>query len=502
MRHVDEGTIHAWLDQQVTDPQEVARITAHLRECATCSARVAEEEATIRDAEALLSSVAPYADGSREAFDALVAGAAQRNGTGERATSGNGSTRSGRSYPWWMASAGWAATIVLAVGIGWSARYLMSSRDVVEPPSVSPAPQQMARTEAPPAQPPDIREQDATLAEPTPKAARPPRVSGTRQKPPAPVEERVQPGPPPTQGDAADTSGLSPLPTTRSVTSLLNLVPSSPQPFPTTPPPQAAPPFALPFRAPETVQVTAEAPVVDVQNARQQVTVPGSPATAEAPVSFTMSAVAPSESAPPPPTGGQPGAAGGRGGGRGGGGGPGGGRAGGGRAAVPAPAPAGGGQFAAGAGTDSINQGRIVVDGLPINGTETADGIDWTVMSRDAARERSRMSLYGIDGLTPARTMVNADGSKVRTVYVVNAAEVVLLQEKPPAQDTSLERSIPGPGPATASTAPTFRTGLGAGAVAQQAQAAPTRWSATRGDVVLTVQGTDAAGFGARVRLD
>ena len=55
MRHVDEGTIHAWLDQQVTDPQEVAWITAHLRECATCSARVAEEDATIRGAEALLS---------------------------------------------------------------------------------------------------------------------------------------------------------------------------------------------------------------------------------------------------------------------------------------------------------------------------------------------------------------------------------------------------------------------------------------------------------------
>jgi hypothetical protein len=82
------------------------------------------------------------------------------------------------------------------------------------------------------------------------------------------------------------------------------------------------------------------------------------------------------------------------------------------------------------------------------------------------------MSLYGIDGLTPARTMVNADGSKVRTVYVVNAAEVVLLQERQPAQD------------------------------AQREQAVPAGWSVTRGDVVLTVQGADAAGLGARVRPD
>ncbi len=30
MRHVDDGTIHAWLDGQVTDPAEVAWIEEHL----------------------------------------------------------------------------------------------------------------------------------------------------------------------------------------------------------------------------------------------------------------------------------------------------------------------------------------------------------------------------------------------------------------------------------------------------------------------------------------
>ena len=199
MRHVDEGTIHAWLDRQVTDPQEVARIAAHLRECATCNARVAEEEATIRDAEALLASVAPYADGSREAFEALVAGVAQR-GAAERATSESTSSKSRPSFPWWMVSAGWAATIALAIGIGWSARYLMSPEIAVEQPATSPVPQQMARAETPPAQVPQSPEQDATPGEPTPGTAQPSRVTRARPQPAA-VEERVRSGPPASRGD-------------------------------------------------------------------------------------------------------------------------------------------------------------------------------------------------------------------------------------------------------------------------------------------------------------
>jgi hypothetical protein len=483
MRHVDEGTIHAWLDQQVTDPQEVARITAHLRECATCHARVAAEEVTIRDAEALLSSVAPVADGSREAFEALIASAAHRNGTGARATSASTSTKSGSSYSWWIVSAGWAATIALAIGIGWSARYLMSPRSPVEQPAASPVPPQMARAEAPPAQSPDDRGQD-TSAETAAKTAQSSRVTGTRRMPAAAVEERVRPAPSATQSAEPDATGQGPveLETSRSVPSLIALVPSPPPSAepPTALAPPAAPPFALPFRA-ESVEVTAEAPVVDVQNARQRAIVPGSPATAEAPATLATPAASPPPPAPAPPAV-APAAGGGRGGGVGRGGGGGGGR-GGGRAAGTPPVTAGAvGQVAAGA-TDGLNQGPIPVDGLLINRTETADGIDWLVVSREAARERSRMSLYGIDGLTPARTMVNADGSKVRTVYVVNAAEVVLLQER--------------------QAAPPFLTGAGVAPAADpQPAAGLVRWSARRGDVVLTVQGVDAAVWGARVRLD
>jgi hypothetical protein len=80
------------------------------------------------------------------------------------------------------------------------------------------------------------------------------------------------------------------------------------------------------------------------------------------------------------------------------------------------------------------------------------------------------MALYGIAGLTPSRTMVNADASRVRTVYTVGTAEVVLLQEKqPPARDSTPNETV---------------------------------WSAVVGDVIITIRGTDAAALGARVRVD
>ena len=139
-----------------------------------------------------------------------------------------------------------------------------------------------------------------------------------------------------------------------------------------------------------------------------------------------------------------------------------------------------------------------MVDGLAITGTpERAEGIDWTVLSRDLVVTRSGMALYGIDGLTPARTMVNADGSRVRTVYVVNAAEVVLLQEKRPASANTVNQ---GQAAAPPSETTAERTGPTLGALQQRN--APSVWSSQRGEVVLTLRGSDAAGLGARVRPD
>jgi hypothetical protein len=107
------------------------------------------------------------------------------------------------------------------------------------------------------------------------------------------------------------------------------------------------------------------------------------------------------------------------------------------------------------------------------------------------------MALYGIDGLAPARTMVNADASKVRTVYVVNAVEIELRQEKQPPSPN-------GAAGATSDAAAVAFTLSGASPVeSQKPQTSSSLWSSVRGDVVLTVRaGADAAALGARVRLD
>ena len=99
-------------------------------------------------------------------------------------------------------------------------------------------------------------------------------------------------------------------------------------------------------------------------------------------------------------------------------------------------------------------------------------------MSRADAAARSGMALYGIDGLIPVRTMVSADASKVRTVYLLNGAEVVLLQERLPAE-------------VQIGSAQPSATGLSS-------------WSSVRGDVVLTLRGAggNAAMLGTRIRLD
>ena len=194
MRHVDEGTIHAWLDRQVTDPQDVAWITTHLRECATCSAHVAEEEATLRDAESLLASVAPAADGSREAFEALVASARQKNaapqGGGTRGESALDVSSRVLPFRRWMAPASLAAMIALAIGLGWMARQITSSRGTVTPASAPSMAQHRAEPEAvppndvvpsdtpPPPVTPQRRQQETPSLEPARKVVEP-------QKPPS-----------------------------------------------------------------------------------------------------------------------------------------------------------------------------------------------------------------------------------------------------------------------------------------------------------------------------
>ncbi len=56
MQHLDEGTIHAWLDGALT-PEEAARVEAHVRECAQCQAAVSEARGFIAASSRILTAL-------------------------------------------------------------------------------------------------------------------------------------------------------------------------------------------------------------------------------------------------------------------------------------------------------------------------------------------------------------------------------------------------------------------------------------------------------------
>ena len=56
MQHLDEGTIHSWLDG-VLSPDEAARVAAHVAECPQCAAAVAEARGFIAASSRILSAL-------------------------------------------------------------------------------------------------------------------------------------------------------------------------------------------------------------------------------------------------------------------------------------------------------------------------------------------------------------------------------------------------------------------------------------------------------------
>jgi hypothetical protein len=98
MSHVDDGTLHAYLDGELSPP-EARGVEAHLTQCAGCRGRLEEERALITRAGELLALAAPP-DRELPPF------------------------RAGDVKPptrlWWQVRLplAWAATVVLALGIG------------------------------------------------------------------------------------------------------------------------------------------------------------------------------------------------------------------------------------------------------------------------------------------------------------------------------------------------------------------------------------------------
>ena len=113
MPHIEEGQLHALLDGAYRhDSAEAAGIRSHLSGCADCRALL-EAERSVRDrANELLDFARPLPDDTPP-FEVIL----------ERAKS----NRKPLLFP--PARLAWAASIALAVGLGWFSRDLVSRRD-------------------------------------------------------------------------------------------------------------------------------------------------------------------------------------------------------------------------------------------------------------------------------------------------------------------------------------------------------------------------------------
>ena len=103
MSHVDEGTLHAYLDGELSGAER-AQLEAHLTECAACRGRLAEERGLIERADRLLTL------------------AELPTGHTHRPPPAAPRVQSPRRWPRLVVPAAWAASIALAFVSGWLLR--------------------------------------------------------------------------------------------------------------------------------------------------------------------------------------------------------------------------------------------------------------------------------------------------------------------------------------------------------------------------------------------
>jgi len=101
MSHVDEGTLHAYLDGELPSADRKT-VEAHLAQCDTCRAALSEARALVERASAVLGAARP-AERPAPSFEQL--------------------RRTAKRAPWHVrTSFAWAASIALALGVGYLLR--------------------------------------------------------------------------------------------------------------------------------------------------------------------------------------------------------------------------------------------------------------------------------------------------------------------------------------------------------------------------------------------
>jgi len=159
MSHVDEGTLHAYLDGELPSPERAA-LESHLAQCATCRAQLAEERALLERSAALLGSARPV----------------------ERAVPPFEQVRRATRRPWYVRTEfAWAASLVLAVGLGYYLADAIAPREA--PANRGPAAVASTVSESVPTDPLVIARQENAPAQ---------KSTARRPSAPPPLEEKAQ----------------------------------------------------------------------------------------------------------------------------------------------------------------------------------------------------------------------------------------------------------------------------------------------------------------------
>ena len=141
MRHVDDGTLHAFLDGALPRGEAATvAVEAHLALCADCRNRLERERDLRGRAEEVLAAAAPLTEAAPP-FEEILARHGARAAPLPRETGGTARGRRRTRAPLPLA---WAASVVLAVGAGWMARAILEGGT----PAPSPRMEEAARRTA------------------------------------------------------------------------------------------------------------------------------------------------------------------------------------------------------------------------------------------------------------------------------------------------------------------------------------------------------------------